>query len=101
MFALYVRHQLLPESVSAFDRLVEQTVASIRAHEPGTLAYVVGAAKDDPTSRGFLEIYQDVAAFDHHNAQPYVRRFLEARGPMLTDLRVEFLPDCNGQLQAP
>jgi quinol monooxygenase YgiN len=101
LFALYVRHQLLPESVSAFDRLVEQTVASIRAHEPGTLAYVVGAAKDDPTSRGFLEIYQDEAAFDHHNAQPYVRRFLEAREPMLTDLRVEFMPDCSGQVPAP
>jgi quinol monooxygenase YgiN len=101
LFALYVRHQLLPESVSDFDRLVEQTVASIRAHEPGTLVYVVGAPKDDSTSRVFLEIYRDEEAFDHHNAQPYVRRFLEARGPMLTDLRVEFMPDCSGQLPAP
>lgn len=96
MFALCVRHQLLPESVSAFDGLVEQTVASIRAHEPGTLAYVVGAPTDDPTSRVFLEIYRDEEAFDLHNDQPYVRRFLDAREPMLTDLRVEFMPDCSG-----
>jgi quinol monooxygenase YgiN len=101
MFALCVRHQLLPESVAAFDRLVEQTIASIRAHEPGTLVYVVGASTDDPTSRVFLEIYCDEEAFDHHNAQPYVRRFLAAREPMLTDLRVDFMPDCSGQMPAP
>jgi quinol monooxygenase YgiN len=92
---------LLPESVSAFDRLVEQTVASIRAHEPGTLVYVVGEPKDDPTSRVFLEIYRDEEAFDRHNSQPYVRCFLAAREPMLREIRVDFLPDCSGQMPAP
>lgn len=101
MFALCVKHQLLPQSASAFDRLVEQTVASIRAHEAGTLVYVVGVPTDDPTSRVFLEIYRDEEAFDFHNAQPYVRRFLDAREPMLTDLRVEFMPDCSGQMPVP
>lgn len=101
MFALYVRHQLMPESVSAFDRLVEQTVASIKAQEPGTLVYVVGAPKDDPISRVFLEIYHDEEAFDHHNAQPYVRHFIAARESMLRDLHVDFLPDCSGQMPAP
>jgi quinol monooxygenase YgiN len=69
LFALCVRHRLLPESVTAFDRSVEQTIASIRAHEPGTLVYVVGTTKDDRTSRAFLEIFCDEEAFDHHNAQ--------------------------------
>jgi len=101
MFALCVRHELLPESVSAFDRLAEQTVASIRAHEPGTLVYVVGAPKDDPNSRVFLEIYRDEEAFDRHNSQPYVRLFLAAREPMLRAIRVDFLPDCSGQMPEP
>jgi quinol monooxygenase YgiN len=101
MFALCVRHELRPDAAPAFDRLVEQTVASIRAHEPGTLVYVVGAAKDDPTARVFLEVYRDEEAFDRHNAQPYVRQFLAAREPMLTGFRVEFMPDCAGQMPTP
>ena len=101
MFALCVRHELLPESVSAFDRLAEETVASIRAHEPGTLVYVVGEPKDDPTSRVFLEVYRDEDAFDRHNRQQYVRRFLAAREPMLRGIRVDFLPDCSGLMPEP
>jgi quinol monooxygenase YgiN len=101
MFALCVRHELLPESVAAFDRLVEQTVASIRAQEPGTLVYVVGEPKDDRASRVFLEIYRDEEAFDRHNSQPYVQRFLAAREPMLRAIRVDFLPDCSGQMPEP
>ena len=101
MFALSVRHDLLPESVSDFDRLVEQTLASIRAHEPDTLVYVVGAPKDDPLARVFLEIYRDETAFEQHNSQPYVRRFLAAREPMLRSIHVDFLPDCSGQVPVP
>jgi quinol monooxygenase YgiN len=100
MFALCARHQLLPESVSDFDRLVEQTVPSIRAHEPGTVVYVVGAPKDEPTCRIFLEIYHDEEAFEHHNAQPHVRHFVAAREPMLQELRVDFMPDCTGLVRA-
>jgi quinol monooxygenase YgiN len=96
MYALYVRHQLHPHAVDAFDRVVESTVASIRAHEPDTLVYVVGAPEDDPLARVFLEVYRDHGAFLRHNQQPYVTQFLEAREPMLSELRVEFVPECDG-----
>lgn len=98
MYALYVRHQLRPDAVGDFDLLVEQTVAAIRANEPGTLVYVVGTPDDDPTARVFLEIYRDKAAFDRHEAQPHVRHFLAAREQMLAGLHVEFLPDCTGAM---
>jgi quinol monooxygenase YgiN len=101
VFALCVRHELLPEAVAAFDRLVEQTLPGIRTHEPGTLVYVVGAPEDDPTARVFLEVYRDEEAFDRHNAQPYVQHFLAAREPMLAGLRVEFVPDCTGAMPPP
>jgi quinol monooxygenase YgiN len=100
MYALYVRHQLRPEATADFDRLVERTVANIRAHEPGTLVYVVGTPTHDPAARVFLEIYADEAAFDRHNAQPYVRSFLAAREQLLTDLRVDVVPDCSGRMPA-
>jgi quinol monooxygenase YgiN len=100
MFALYVRHELRPDALVDFDRLVEQTVAAIRVHEPATLVYVVGAPQDDPTARVFLEIYQDEDAFVRHNDQPYVRDFLAARQPMLTGLRVDLVPECTGAMPA-
>jgi hypothetical protein len=41
------------------------------------------------------------SAIVSHNDQPYVRRLLITRDPMLTDLRAELKPDCSGQLPAP
>lgn len=101
MYALYVRHQLRPDAVGDFDRLVEQTVAAIRANEPDTLVYLVGAPEDDLTARVFVEIYRDESAFVRHEAQPHVRHFLAAREPMLAGLHVEFLPRCAGSMPAP
>jgi quinol monooxygenase YgiN len=101
MFALYVRHQLHPHAVDDFDRSVDRAVTSIRANEPDTLAYVVGAPEDDPLARVFLEVYRDREAFARHNAQPYVQEFLAAREPMLSELRVEFVPECDGVMPTP
>jgi quinol monooxygenase YgiN len=100
MFALYVRHQLRPDAVDDFDRLVERTVASVRAHEPHTLVYLAGAPEGDPLARVFLEVYRDDEAFARHNGQPYVQQFLAAREPMLSELRVEFVPECDGAMPA-
>jgi quinol monooxygenase YgiN len=101
MFALHVRHELLAECVSAFDRLVEETMTGIRAHEPGTLVYLVGAPPDDPTVRIFLEVYRDEQAFEQHSSQPHVRRFLASREPMLREIRVDVVPDCTGKVPGP
>lgn len=82
-FGLAVRFDLKPGASAAFDALVAQTLAAIREKEPGTLAYLVHAVVDAPDSRVFYELYRDVSAFDEHERQPHVSRFLAERGQYL------------------
>lgn len=92
MFALTVRFYLRDEEAAGdFDRLVAQTWPLITSEEPGTLIYAVHRVKDAPLSRVFYELYRDRAAFDAHEQQPHVQRFLVERERYLTGVRVEFL----------
>lgn len=92
MFALVVRFDLLDEQAAeAFDRLVAETVAEIRAKEPGTVVYAVHSVADAPLSRVFYELYESRDAFEEHERQPHTRRFLDARDQYLRGSRVEFL----------
>jgi quinol monooxygenase YgiN len=90
-FGLVVRFALKPGAGEAFDRLTSQTVEQIRAHEPGTLLYVVHCVEGDPDVRLFYELYRDRAAFDDHEAQPHTRRFLAERGRYLIGFDVDRL----------
>lgn len=79
-------------SEEAFDRLVSETVALIGEREPGTLMYVVHEIEEVRGGRVFYELYRDRAAFEEHNAQEHVRRFLVEREQYLSQPpRVEFL----------
>src|SRR4029453_9783009 len=92
MFGLVVRFNLKGGSGPDFDRLTEETVTGIRAAEPGTLIYACHEVEDDPDARVFYELYQDRSAFDAHEQQPHVRRFLAEREQYLAaPPRVEFL----------
>jgi quinol monooxygenase YgiN len=90
-FGLVVRFALKPGAGDAFDRLTAETVEQIRAHEPGTLLYVVHRVESDPDARLFYELYQDRAAFDDHEAQPHTRRFLAERERYLISFDVDKL----------
>ena len=92
MFALVVRFDLKDEvSAEKFDALVAETGEGIRAHETGTLVYATHAVEGEPLARIFYELYADRAAFDAHEQQPHVVRFLEERKLYTQDVRVEFL----------
>src|SRR4029453_8178339 len=92
MFGLVVRFNLKGGSGPDFDRLTEETVTGIRAAEPGTLVYACHEVEDDPDARVFYELYQDRSAFDAHEQQPHVRRFLAEREQyMAAAPRVEFM----------
>ena len=67
---------LFEDRVADFDRLAEQTVEQVRTGEPGTLVYVVHLVPNAPLQRIFYEIYRDPAAFDSHESQPYMQRFM-------------------------
>jgi quinol monooxygenase YgiN len=91
-FGLVVRFFLRPGSEAAFDGLVSATVPLIGEREPGTLMYVVHGVEGDPAARVFYELYRDREAFEQHESQEHVRRFLAEREQYLSQPpRVEFL----------
>ena len=47
--------------------------------EPDTLVYVIHLVPNAPLQRIFYEIYRDRAAFDSHESQPYMQRFVAER----------------------
>jgi quinol monooxygenase YgiN len=70
---------LLDDRVADFDRLAEQTAEEVSAREPDTLVYVIHLVPNAPMQRIFYEIYRDRAAFDSHESQPYMQRFVAER----------------------
>src|SRR6202043_299956 len=50
-----------------------------RTGEPDTLVYVIHLVPNAPLQRIFYEIYRDRAAFDSHESQPYMQRFVAER----------------------
>lgn len=80
MHGLVVRFELVSGQEHAFDQLVAETLPLIERSEAKTLAYVVHRVESEPSVRLFYELYQDVAAFEEHERQPHVQRFLAERG---------------------
>jgi quinol monooxygenase YgiN len=91
VFALVVRFDLKPGAGEAFDQLVGETVAHIQEQEPGTVMYACHKVEGEPLARVFYELYEDRVAFEAHEAQDHVRRFLTEREQLLVGTRVEFL----------
>ncbi|WP_431888323.1 putative quinol monooxygenase [Nocardiopsis alba] len=92
MFGLSVRFTLKDEAAAdGFDALVAETLPHIRRSEPGTLVYAVHAVEGKPLERIFYELYADRSAFEAHEEQPHVKRFLDARGAFLASVDVDFL----------
>ncbi|WP_163549725.1 putative quinol monooxygenase [Candidatus Frankia nodulisporulans] len=98
MFGLVVRFDLRPDAADGFDRLVAETAPLIATSEPGTLIYATQVVEGEPGARIFYELYRDRAAFDEHERQEHVRRFLAAREEFLAGPpRVEFLTGVGGK----
>lgn len=92
MFGLFVRFDLKPGAEESFDALVRETLSRIASDEPGTLIYACHEVDGAPSSRAFYELYRDPAAFEEHERQEHVRRFLREREQYLAGPpRVEFL----------
>ncbi|MFF7591448.1 putative quinol monooxygenase [Kitasatospora purpeofusca] len=84
----------------AFDELAREALEGIRTKEPGTLVYVNHAVPDEPRIRVFYELYADREAFEEHERQPHVRRFLAERGQYLESFEVTFLNEIDGKRSA-
>jgi len=96
LFALVVRFNLRSGAEPAFDNLIRRTVAQIRANEPGTLVYDCHAVEGAPRQRIFYELYSSQAAFNTHEHQEYVQRFLAEREELLESYEVDFLNHVDG-----
>ncbi|MFY9926956.1 MAG: antibiotic biosynthesis monooxygenase [Streptosporangiaceae bacterium] len=70
---------LLDDRVDDFDRLAEQAAEAVMVSEPDTLVYVIHLVPNAPMQRIFYEIYRDRPAFDHHESQSYMQRFVAER----------------------
>ncbi|MCU4748512.1 putative quinol monooxygenase [Streptomyces sp. G-5] len=98
MFGLMVRFTCKDEAAAAaFDELVALTGEQIRANEPGTVIYTVHRVDGRPLERIFYELYRDVAAFDTHESQDYVRSFLAEREQYLASTEVDRLDFVSGK----
>jgi quinol monooxygenase YgiN len=97
-YGLVVRFTARDTAAAAgFDRLAAETLEGIRSQEPGTLVYVNHVPVDEPNVRVFYELYEDREAFDRHEEQPHVKRFLAERGQYLTNTEVTFLHEVAGK----
>ncbi|GAB2568238.1 hypothetical protein Aab01nite_43710 [Paractinoplanes abujensis] len=92
MFALVVRFDCRDlAAAERFDELTAEVVRAIEEHEPGTLTYATHAVAGEPPARVFYEVYRDREAFQAHEDADHVKRFHDAKEPLLTGTRVEFL----------
>ena len=100
---------LLENRVADFDRLAEQAAEEVRTGEPDTLVYVIHLVPNAPLQRIFYEIYRDRAAFESHESQPYMQRFVAERrtcvlATNVIELRLKYAkvaPLPNPQASAP
>src|ERR1019366_2338633 len=76
-------YTLLEHGAGEFDRLAEQVVEQVRAHEPDALVYVVHGVPSAPLQRILYEVYADRAAYDDHTRQSYVGEFEVGRLPLV------------------
>ena len=86
---------LLDDKAADFDRLAEETAEQVRTSEPGTLVYVIHLVPNAPMQRIFYEIYRDRAAFESHEDQSYMKRFVADRrvcvlATNIIELRVKY-----------
>jgi quinol monooxygenase YgiN len=79
MVALVVTFDLRPGTKASFLRLLSTTVKRIRATEPDTLLYVGHEVPGHATHLILYELYRSQRAFEYHEDQPHIKRFLTRR----------------------
>lgn len=96
-YALVVRFTLRPGSEEAFDRLTQEIASGVREFEYDTLIYSCHMVEGNPRQRLFYELYRNRTAFERHEEQEHVRRFLAEREAMLESADVDILTLQDGK----
>ena len=73
--SLLAKLKVQPGKEAEFTTAAKEMIATVKAAEPGTLAYILHQNSKDPTEFIYYEAYQDQAAFDAHGKTDHMRAF--------------------------
>ena len=83
MMTVIARLKVKAGSETTFEQAAQKMIAHVKAHEPGTLMYVLNRNTADPTEFVFYEVYADTAAFAAHGNSEPMQQFFGAVGGLL------------------
>jgi quinol monooxygenase YgiN len=69
------RYQVRPQALERCLAAINEFVAYVRAHEPGTLRYEVWQERDEPTRFVHIFVFRDERADQIHSQSAEVKRF--------------------------
>jgi quinol monooxygenase YgiN len=86
---------LQDDRAAEFDEVAERAAEAVHSMEPDTLIYVLHVVPKAPTQRIIYEIYRNRAAFEAHERQPHIRKFVADRADLvlatnIIDLRLKY-----------
>jgi quinol monooxygenase YgiN len=73
MITLIAHVRVRPEKAAAFEALISEICAKVRAHEPEVAYYAFSKSVDEPHSYVVIEVYADAAAHAAHMARNWIR----------------------------
>ena len=83
MMTVIAKLKVKPGREASFEQAAQKMIAHVKAHEPGTVTYLLNRATADPTEFVFYEIYADPAAFAAHGSSEPMQQFFGAVGALL------------------
>lgn len=80
MITVIAKIKVQPGKEAQFEEAGRSMVAHVKAHEPGTLVYVLHRSSAEPTEFLFYEVYRDQEAFTAHSGSDTMRTFAKGLG---------------------
>ena len=70
-------------SQATLENAPREMIAHVKAHEPGTLTYILHRSTSDPTEFVLYEVYADQGPLAAHGSSESMQRFFGAVGGLL------------------
>ena len=98
MVIVVFRAKMRPGNEEAALHKMRSMVDSVKAAEPGALAYVLHRSKDDPSEVVLYEAYKDDDIFQAHMQTPHMAEMRAAFGDLFdtTSVKLERLDEVAG-----
>lgn len=76
MITMIVHLRVPPQNADAFEALMSDVCATVKAREPGVVHYSFARCAEDPQTYVVIEVYRDAAVHAAHMASDIVRESL-------------------------